>query len=76
MLFSNNICAEFSEANPDHLPMFGKLTVGLMGIISSFMDYKELMLKIRYVNKDWILFTQKYLCYIKENRAWSRFKTA
>ena len=35
-----------------------------MGIISWYLDYEELLLKIRYLSKNWLLFTQKYLNYL------------
>ena len=59
---SNKICQEFEKAHgDDYKPKFKKLGVGLMGKIAGFLEYRELMVKVRYVSKDWILFTQKYL---------------
>ena len=35
-----------------------------MGKIAAFIPYQELMIKMRYLSKNWLLFTQKYLQYI------------
>ena len=80
LVSSNKIWEEFISSNSNCLPIFGKLTVGLMGIIAGFISYKELMFKIRYVNKNWLLSTQKYSSYVSYDPSKSKpslpYKTA
>ena len=39
-----------------------------MGIVSRYIPYKELMIKMRYISKDWMLFTQKYLQFSNQEK--------
>ena len=37
-------------------------------IISRYIPYKVLMIKTRYISKDWMLFTQKYLQFSNQEK--------
>ena len=43
-----------------------------MGIIARYIDYKDLMFKARYINKEWLLFTQKYLHFSNQQQVKTR----
>ena len=55
-----------------YLPKFGRLGVGLMEMIARYIDYKDLMFKARYINKEWLLFTQKYLRFSNQQQVKTR----
>ena len=43
-----------------------------MGIITRYIDYKDLMFKARYINKEWLLFTQKHLHFSNQQQIKTR----
>ena len=55
-----------------YLPNFGRIGVGLMGMIARYIDYKDLMFKARYINKKWLLFTQKHLHFSNQQQVKAR----
>ena len=43
-----------------------------MGMIARYIDYKDLMFKARYINKKWLLFTQKHLHFSNQQQVKAR----
>ena len=72
-IVSSTIWDRFMKVNDNYLPKFGPLTVGIMGKISEFFKYKETMWTLRYLNKDWMIFTEKIssLCWFQ---GWSKIQ--
>ena len=48
-------------------PKSSKLSHYLMGLVCQFIGYESMMTKLRYLSKDWIVFTQEYSHYLPES---------
>ena len=58
-LVSNFIYKKYKDQIQN--PKSNKLGVYLMGLICSYLEYSEIMSKIRYLSKHWVIFTQDHL---------------
>ena len=63
-LISNFISHKYNQEFQN--PKFSCLNKYLMMIISSYLGYKLTMVKLRYLSKDWIHFTQEIAFYLPE----------
>ena len=55
----SNIIYQKTKENPVLTKLIGPIKKFLIGIIFDFFDYKFIMMKLRYLNKSFLVFTQE-----------------